>query len=393
MSISKTRTIQLLVAAGLLAVGLAAPDPASAQTGYECILDTEDGGSSMTTADTDQGADANGTSSNLACGGSSVAGADGENTAIGVGSMAGVGAGNEQDNTAVGEGAMAGVGDNSTANTATGEDADAGVGAGSSLNAAYGESSNAGVGADSDNNAAFGQSADAGVGDGSSDNSAFGRDSGAGVGADSDENSAFGSDAMAGIGDGKSGNTAIGDSAEANTTGSDGSDGATAVGASATANFDRSTALGADATATRANQMVYGTATETHTMPGITSMASLDAQDGPLALVTTDADGDLATDGGQTFGRVRRNQKHIDDNAEGIAMAMSIQDPDLVGDERLGLKVGWGTFSGENAMGVSAGGVLVPDIGAGIRLGIAGGAAFGLERGGIGGRAAMQLSW
>jgi len=376
MSISKTGTIQWLAALGTIALGLAVPSAAFAgTTGYECILDTEDGGATQTDDDDDQGANANGTNTNLACGGSSVAGGDGENTAIGVGAMAGVGAGNEQDNTAVGEGAMAGVGDNSTANSSVGEDSRAGVGNGSSLNAAFGESADAGVGNDSDNNAAYGQNASAGVGNGSDDNSAFGQDS------------------EAGVGDGKSGNTAMGQNATANGTGSDGADGATAVGASATANFDRSAAFGADAMAIRANQMVYGTETETHTMPGIVSDASRAAQTGPLEVVTSDAMGNLAGDGGEIFGRIRANADDIDDNSEGIAMAMSIQDPDLVGDERLGLKVAWGTFSGENAMGVAASGVLVPDIGAGIRLGLAGGAAFGLSRGGIGGRAGVQLSW
>jgi hypothetical protein len=165
------------------------------------------------------------------------------------------------------------------------------------------------------------------------------------------------------------------------------------VGADALANFDRSAAFGADAMATRSNQMVYGTATETHTMPGITSDASRDAQDGPLEVVTTDAMGNLASDGGDTFRRIRKNTRDIEDNSEGVAMAMSIQDPDLVGDERLGMKVGWGTFSGEHAMGVTLGGVVMPDIGAGIRLGVAGGAAFGLAEGNIGGRAGVQLSW
>jgi len=113
----------------------------------------------------------------------------------------------------------------------------------------------------------------------------------------------------------------------------------------------------------------------------------------PLERVTSDADGNLATDSGNTFRRISRNKNDIEDNQRGIAMAMSLQDPDLVGDERLGLKVGWGTFGGEHAMGVTAAGVVLPDIGAGIRLGVAGGAAFDLEEGDVGGRAGFQLTW
>jgi hypothetical protein len=181
--------------------------------------------------------------------------------------------------------------------------------------------------------------------------------------------------------------------ASANDGTGSGFSGATAVGADAIANFDRSAAFGQGAVAERANQMVYGTDTETHTMPGLPSGASRSAQSGPLELVTTDSAGNLASDEGDTFGRIRRNSRDIDDNAEGVAMAMSIQNPDLVGEERVALKVGWGTFSGEHAMGVTVAGVVLPDIGLGIRLGLAGGAAFGLSEGNVGGQAGFQLSW
>jgi len=428
----------IVVAVALLAFGIVAPGAAVAQpsTGYECILDSEDNGVAddpdldESPGDTDAGANANTTASNLACGQNAYAGPDGTNTAIGSGATAGMGTATESQNTALGEGALAGVGDDNQQNTAIGEDAHAGVsGNGSSTNSAVGNGAMAGIGDASSDNAAFGGGTQSGVGTDSDFNSAFGPASGAGIGDDADRNTAVGSNttaglgngsdsntavgdsaragigddandnvaigesADAGVGDGKSGNLALGPDASANGALSDGFDDATAVGSSAAADFDRSAAFGADAVATRANQMVYGTDTETHTMPGITSAASRSAQSGPLELVTSDAMGNLATDGGEWFGRVRANADDIDDNSEGIAMAMSIQDPDLVGDERLGLKVGWGTFSGENAMGVAASGVLVPDIGAGIRLGLAGGAAFGLSRGGIGGRAGLQLSW
>ena len=84
-------------------------------------------------------------------------------------------------------------------------------------------------------------------------------------------------------------NTAIGQGAQANAIGS------TALGFGANANFDNATAIGQGATVTRANQVVVGTATNTYTLSGITSAASLSAQSGPVSIVTTDANGNLAT--------------------------------------------------------------------------------------------------
>jgi hypothetical protein len=46
---------------------------------------------------------------------------------------------------------------------------------------------------------------------------------------------------------------------------------------------------------TRANQVVVGTATNTYTLAGVTSAASLAAQSGPVSFVTSDGAGNLAT--------------------------------------------------------------------------------------------------
>jgi trimeric autotransporter adhesin len=69
---------------------------------------------------------------------------------------------------------------------------------------------------------------------------------------------------------------------------------ATAVGNGAQATFDNSAAFGNGAAATRANQQVFGSATNTYTLAGVTSAASLAAQSGPTKVVTTDAAGNLA---------------------------------------------------------------------------------------------------
>src|SRR5262249_657256 len=53
-------------------------------------------------------------------------------------------------------------------------------------------------------------------------------------------------------------------------------------------------AFGAGASGTAANQMAFGTASNTYRLPGIASAASLAAQSGPTSFVTTDAGGNLA---------------------------------------------------------------------------------------------------
>ena len=85
------------------------------------------------------------------------------------------------------------------------------------------------------------------------------------------------------------GGAAFGDNAVATGTNS------TAVGPGATATHANAAAFGNGATTTRANQHVYGTASNTYTMPGITSAASRAAQSGPTQVVTSDAAGNLAT--------------------------------------------------------------------------------------------------
>ena len=77
--------------------------------------------------------------------------------------------------------------------------------------------------------------------------------------------------------------------------------GSTAIGekGASTGSFTNATAIGNGAVATRDNQVVIGTASDTYTAPGITSAASRAAQSGPLQVVTTDANGNLASDGGR----------------------------------------------------------------------------------------------
>jgi len=103
---------------------------------------------------------------------------------------------------------------------------------------------------------------------------------------------------------------------------------------------------------------------------------------------------DLADDS-VTWGKLSSGVRNrIDENTEGVAIALALQNPDLVGNESFGLSVNWGGFDNANALGVAATGVLGRDVfGAGDRLSIAGGVGIGMDDDTVGGRVGAQLSW
>jgi hypothetical protein len=68
-----------------------------------------------------------------------------------------------------------------------------------------------------------------------------------------------------------------------------------AIGNEAVASADGGVAIGNGAQATRANQLVLGTAKYTYSIPGIASAESRAAQTGPVQIVTSDAYGNLVT--------------------------------------------------------------------------------------------------
>ena len=130
---------------------------------------------------------------------------------------------------------------------------------------------------------------------------------------------------------------------------------ATAIGALTSATHENSAAFGYRATTTRTNQQVFGTVTNTYTLPGITSEASKNAQRGRLELATTDAGGNLATDGGAVFNAIAKVQA-------GVAIATAMETPELSNGENFGFRIGWGGFdsfeSEANALGLAAIGVI-----------------------------------
>jgi hypothetical protein len=151
-----------------------------------------------------------------------------------------------------------------------------------------------------------------------------------------------------------------------------------AFGARAMVTADHSTAIGADAVASMPNQMAFGTVNDTYFAPGITSPLSASRQSGPLQVVTTDANGNLASDGGAYI--------------EGVAIALADHNPDLKGDEKFGLAINWGNFNGvSNAIAGSFMGVLHQ--GPNGRFALSGGIGVGLQNGTVGGHVGAQVTW
>ena len=128
-----------------------------------------------------------------------------------------------------------------------------------------------------------------------------------------------------------------------------------------------------------------------YTTPGITSVASKAAQAGPLEVVTTDANGNLASDGGEIF-------KRLDETESGIALAISMENPDLIAGETFGIAFNAGFYEGAEAVSLSAQGVLGHNVFTpGDRVAISGGVGVGIDNGRgdttVGGRVGAQITF
>jgi autotransporter adhesin len=179
--------------------------------------------------------------------------------------------------------------------------------------------------------------------------------------------------------------SAFGQGAQATATG------ATAVGQGANAGHANATAVGTGAATTRADQMMFGTAGNTYTAPGITSAASKAAQSGPVSFVTTDAQGNLATDGGAITSQINQAFKRLDENAQGIAIALAMGGIYVPESKLFSFAAGYGTFDGANAFATQ----LAFRLDANTIL--TGGVGVGLENNDaptkMGGRVGFQVSW
>lgn len=145
-------------------------------------------------------------------------------------------------------------------------------------------------------------------------------------------------------------------------------DGGTAIGANAKVTHQGSTALGAGAKSTDTDQVTLGTAKDTIKAEGITSQKSKDRQVGSLEVVTSDSQGNLATDGGALYNQLGQHSStldahsamlsshsaRLDEHAKGLAIAMAMPDAWLSDKKRFGIFGAVGGFEDETAVGFAA---------------------------------------
>jgi autotransporter adhesin len=215
---------------------------------------------------------------------------------------------------------------------------------------------------------------------------------GGGSVASGDHTAAIGSGAQAGA----DGGTAVGSHAAASGTNSSafGRDSvasganSTALGSGANASHANSTAIGAGAVTTRDNQVAIGTASNTYTMAGITSEASRAAQGTPVGVVTSDAQGNLATMNlDDFFTPVTELSRGVDRAQEGVAMAIALGGVHLPAGKTFAVSMNYGNFSGHNALGFGAIGHVREN------LYLNGGIGIGLSSGAVAGRVGATLAW
>ena len=152
--------------------------------------------------------------------------------------------------------------------------------------------------------------------------------------------------------------------------------------------------FGNGASTTRANQQSFGTATNTYTMAGLNSAASLAAQTGPVRVVTTDGNGNLATaafasqqDISGLQSSVTALQGQIRQAFEGTAIAVAMGGGTLPDNKKFAISSNWGTFRGENAMSLTGMARISQNVV------INGGIAAGFQQGGVAGRAGVTYAW
>ena len=145
--------------------------------------------------------------------------------------------------------------------------------------------------------------------------------------------------------------------------------------------------IGTGATTTRANQIVLGTGSTTITAPGIASAASRAAQGTVVGVVTTDAAGNLASDGGALQAQVNALSNNSAALAEGIAMSFALKSAYVPENKRFALTGGIGVFQDQAAFASSVGFRLTPNVQ------LDGGLAIGFGSGKVAGRAGVTFTW
>jgi hypothetical protein len=154
-------------------------------------------------------------------------------------------------------------------------------------------------------------------------------------------------------------------------------------------------AIGHGAATTRDNQIALGTTVNTYTAAGITSAASTAAQSGLVEVVTTDANGNLASStpaelGFASTGDLQALRSDLDQTTEGVAMAMALSGiPNVLPEyTNYAVSTSWGGFGGESALAIGGAARLTDN------LFLNAGGAFGTGgRGTGGGRAGFTYAW
>lgn len=165
-----------------------------------------------------------------------------------------------------------------------------------------------------------------------------------------------------------------------------------AFGRNASATNGNDTAIGNNVSTTRANQISVGNTTNQYTFAGITSPASASFQTGPLQVVTSDAGGNLATDGGQIFRSLNSLDSKTKDLGAGIAIASSLATPDRTGNQTWAMAVNWGNYEGFNALSASAIATIAHDFWGGSTVSLGGSIGGSLERNQVAGRVSLQIA-
>jgi hypothetical protein len=140
--------------------------------------------------------------------------------------------------------------------------------------------------------------------------------------------------------------------------------------------------------------MAFGDKTNTYTMAGITSDASRAAQKGPLEVVTTDVLGNLASDGGAFQRQIDALGRRDGELADGIAIALALQQPIFQPGQTVAMRVGYGNFDGAGAFGLTAAGVVSRGaFGSTSSVTLDAGLGVGASTGTVATRAGVSFGW
>ena len=161
----------------------------------------------------------------------------------------------------------------------------------------------------------------------------------------------------------------------------------TAVGNGATAAYSNSAAFGQGAAASGANNQAFGTSSNTYTFAGINSAASKANQTGSTYIVTSDANGNLATSGIS----VDQLNSSINGLGEGVAMAMAMGGMQVPQGSHFALHVGYGNFNGSSALGGALAGTVFSSPTVVVFLN--GGLGYGVTTGKVGGTVGATFAW